>query len=35
MRDYPEFLQYIHGVFENDATPDGANWEEADLDEQR
>ena len=32
-RDYIEFLQYIHGVFENDATPDGADWGEADLDE--
>ena len=32
-RDYPEFLQYIYGVFENDATPDGADWGEADLTE--
>ena len=32
-RDYPEFLQYIYGVFENDATPDGADWGEADLNE--
>ena len=31
--DYPEFLQYIHGVFKNDATPDGADWGEADLTE--
>ena len=31
--DYPEFLQYIYGVFENDATPDGADWGEADLTE--
>ena len=31
--DYPEFLQYIHGVFNNDATPDGADWGEADLTE--
>ena len=32
-RDYPEFLQYIYGVFENDATPDGADWGEANLTE--
>ena len=32
-RDYIEFLQYIHGVFKNDATPDGADWGEADLTE--
>ena len=26
-------LQYIHGVFKNDATPDGADWGEADINE--
>ena len=32
-RNYIEFLGFINGVFINDATPDGADWGEADLDE--
>ena len=32
---YTEFLQYISGVFVADATPDGADWGEADLTEMQ